>query len=147
MSPTGDTGGDRGRRVRIGDAERDEVLAALQEHLSAGRLTVEEYEERAAAVVAARYAEDLRELLADLPPTEERRQREERQRRPAAPLWWRGLLPFPVPLLVGLVVLAVILAPGPPFLLFPLLWFMLFFGIARGRRWHDAPACDARRVV
>jgi Domain of unknown function (DUF1707) len=154
MDPTNDrrSGQDDARRVRIGDAERDEVLNALQEHLAAGRLDVDEYEQRAERVVAARYAEDLDELLDDLPPTDAQR---ERQRRQAPrPPQWRGWLPFPVPLMIGLAVLAVIALPGPPFLLFPLLWITLFFGFARGRwgwnrwdRWDRPSACTERQVV
>jgi hypothetical protein len=136
MDPTNDpeAGGDR-RRVRIGDAERDEVLNALQEHLAAGRLDVDEYEQRAERVVAARYAEDLEELLADLPPTEA--QQRQRRREAPRPPRWQGLLPFPVPLMIGLAVLAIVALPGPPFLLFPLLWVALFFGLAR-RPWIGA---------
>jgi hypothetical protein len=147
MDPTESSasGRDRDKRVRIGDAERDEVLNALQEHLSAGRLDVNEYEQRAERVVAARYAEDLDEVLADLPPTEAQRQRRQEARRPQ----WQGALPFPVPLMIGLAVLAVIALPGPPFLLFPLLWVLLIFGFAR-RRWGGYAgwdACSGRRVV
>lgn len=141
MDPTNDpqAGGDR-HRVRIGDAERDEVLNALQEHLAAGRLDVDEYEQRAERVVAARYADDLEELLTDLPPTEAQRQRRREDPRPPR---WQGLLPFPVALMIGVAVLAVIALPGPPFLLFPLLWIGLLFGFAsrsRGRACGYAPA-------
>lgn len=116
------------RRIRIGDAERDEVLTALQEHLAAGRLTVDEYEERAEQVVAARYADDLAQVLTDLPPTEA-----EQQRRRSARSRWQERLPLPVPLLIGLAVLAIVALPGPPFLLLPLLWIGLFVAFTRGR--------------
>jgi hypothetical protein len=136
------------RRVRIGDAERDEVLSALQEHLAAGRLDVDEYEQRAERVVAARYAEDLDALLDDLPPTEAQQQREQRRAGPTPP--WRGRSPVPVPFLVALAVIAIIALPGPPFLLFPLLWVALFFAFARGRwgwnRDSSAP-CTGRQQV
>lgn len=124
--------GDHGH-VRIGDAEREEIMTALQEHLAAGRLTVEEYEERAERAVAARYADDLDDLLTDLPPTEAQQER----RAAAAPPWaqWRRALPLPMPLLVGLAVLVIIALPGPPFLLFPLLWIGVFFAFARHRPW------------
>jgi Domain of unknown function (DUF1707) len=149
MDSTNDPRSDHdARRVRIGDAERDEVLSALQEHLSAGRLDVDEYEQRAERVVAARYAEDLDALLDDLPPTEAQQQREQRRARHATP--WRGRPPVPVPLLFALAVIAVIALPGPPFLLFPLLWVALFFAFARGRwdwnRDSSAP-CSGRQQV
>jgi len=149
MDPTDHTGPGRddSRRVRIGDAEREEVLNALQEHLAAGRLDVDEYEQRAERVVAARYAEDLGDLLSDLPPTEA----EQEQRRARRPPHWQGRLPFPVPLMIGLAVLAIIALPGPPFLLFPLLWIGLFFAFARcrghWREWDGGGARDGRQVA
>jgi hypothetical protein len=143
MDPTDNTGPgpDDARRVRIGDAEREEVLNALQEHLAAGRLDVDEYEQRAERVVAARYAEDLRDLLSDLPPTEAEQERRRARRAP----YWQGRLPFPVPLMIGLAVLAVIALPGPPFLLFPLLWIGLFLAFARCRgQWQAGDGDGAR---
>ncbi|WP_344936185.1 DUF1707 domain-containing protein [Sphaerisporangium flaviroseum] len=53
--------------LRIGDAERDEVMAALREHFARGRLTYEELDERLDSTLAARTAGDLRRLTADLP--------------------------------------------------------------------------------
>jgi hypothetical protein len=148
MDPIDNTGrrGDDSRRVRIGDAEREEVLNALQEHLAAGRVDVDEYEQRAERVVAARFAEDLEEVLADLPPTEA-----EQHRRAQRPPLWQGRLPFPVPLMVGLAALAIFALPGPPFLLFPLLWVGLFLAFTRRcgswDQWHDATAHRRERVA
>ncbi|WP_345694569.1 DUF1707 domain-containing protein, partial [Nonomuraea thailandensis] len=56
-----------GHAVRVGDAERDAVAAALREHYAQGRLTGEDLDERLAAVLTARYAEDLHRVTADLP--------------------------------------------------------------------------------
>ncbi|MGA8116307.1 MAG: DUF1707 domain-containing protein [Actinocatenispora sp.] len=53
--------------VRIGDAEREQALTALGEHLSAGRLDIDEYGERSAVVTAARTRQDLTALFTDLP--------------------------------------------------------------------------------
>jgi len=53
--------------LRIGDAEREEALKALGEHMSVGRLDVDEYGERAARVTAARTRGELTELFVDLP--------------------------------------------------------------------------------
>lgn len=150
MDPTNEPRSDHDtRRVRIGDAERDEVLNALQEHLAAGRLDVDEYEQRAERVVAARHAEDLDALLEDLPPTEAQQRREQQHVTRTPP--WRGRPPVPVPLLIALAVIAIIALPGPPFLLFPLLWVALFFAFARGRwgwnRWDTPPACANRQQV
>jgi hypothetical protein len=56
--------------VRIGDAERDTAVERLGEHFAAGRLTKEEFDERATQASAARYDDDLRPLFADLPGAE-----------------------------------------------------------------------------
>jgi len=53
--------------LRIGDAERESASNALGEHLSAGRLDVDEYGERTARVVAARTWGELLALFTDLP--------------------------------------------------------------------------------
>ncbi|MFC4531887.1 DUF1707 SHOCT-like domain-containing protein [Sphaerisporangium dianthi] len=53
--------------LRIGDAERDEVAAALREHFAQGRLTHEELDERLDTALAARTAGELRQVTADLP--------------------------------------------------------------------------------
>lgn len=53
--------------LRIGDAERDEVAAALREHYAQGRLTPEELDERLEATLAARTTDELTRILDDLP--------------------------------------------------------------------------------
>ena len=53
--------------LRAADTDRAAVAAALGEHMAAGRLTVEEYEERVARAYAARTYGDLDALTADLP--------------------------------------------------------------------------------
>ena len=53
--------------VRIGDADREQALTALGEHLSAGRLDVDEYGERSARVTAAKTRRELTDVFADLP--------------------------------------------------------------------------------
>lgn len=53
--------------IRIGDAEREAAVAALGEHFAAGRLTKDEYDERADVAWAARTHADIRPLFADLP--------------------------------------------------------------------------------
>ncbi|NEK60148.1 DUF1707 domain-containing protein [Geodermatophilus sabuli] len=54
--------------LRAADADRAAVAAQLGEHMSAGRLTVVEYDERLARAYAARTYGELAELTADLPP-------------------------------------------------------------------------------
>jgi hypothetical protein len=53
--------------LRAADSDRQAVAAALGRHLSDGRLTVEEYDERLARAYAARTYGELGVLLADLP--------------------------------------------------------------------------------
>lgn len=53
--------------LRIGDAERDRVCDLLAEHFQAGRLTADEFDQRAGSAVNAVTEGDLRRLLADLP--------------------------------------------------------------------------------
>lgn len=52
---------------RIGDRERQQARDALMAAYGEGRLTLEEYEDRVAAVLDARFAHDLEPLFADLP--------------------------------------------------------------------------------
>jgi hypothetical protein len=53
--------------LRASDADRDAVLSELSEHFQAGRLTAEEFDERAGQALAARTYGELRNLLRDLP--------------------------------------------------------------------------------
>ncbi|WP_433265396.1 DUF1707 SHOCT-like domain-containing protein [Actinosynnema sp. CS-041913] len=55
------------RDIRIGDAEREQALRLLGEHLGEGRLDVDEYGDRSARVTAARTRGDLLALFGDLP--------------------------------------------------------------------------------
>jgi hypothetical protein len=60
---------DRNRlpQMKASDADRDAVVAALSEHFQTGRLTPEEFDERAGRALAARTLGELDELMADLP--------------------------------------------------------------------------------
>jgi hypothetical protein len=53
--------------IRVGDAEREEALRALGDHMSAGRLDIDEYGERTARVAASKTRGDLLALFKDLP--------------------------------------------------------------------------------
>lgn len=53
--------------IRIGDAERESAIEALGQHLTAGRLDMDEYGGRTAAASQARTVADLRALFDDLP--------------------------------------------------------------------------------
>ncbi|TNC20702.1 DUF1707 SHOCT-like domain-containing protein [Amycolatopsis alkalitolerans] len=53
--------------MRLSDAERDEAIEALSEHVRTGRLDIDEYGTRSAKVTAAKTRGDLAPLFADLP--------------------------------------------------------------------------------
>ncbi|PXY26902.1 DUF1707 SHOCT-like domain-containing protein [Prauserella muralis] len=53
--------------IRISDAERDEAVTALGAHMSTGRLTLAEYEDRCSRALAARTRGELEQLFGDLP--------------------------------------------------------------------------------
>ena len=54
-------------KIRASDADRDRTAALLREHLAAGRLTSEEFNERLDKAYAAKTMGDLDKLLEDLP--------------------------------------------------------------------------------
>lgn len=100
---------------RIGDAEREAAITALGEHYAAGRLTKEEFDERADQAWAARTASGLWPLFADLPrppsPHATRAAGPAPVGRSAVPptsadRWWWG--PVLTPILAVLVTLAVL---------------------------------------
>ncbi len=134
--------------VRIGDEERERAVAALGEHYAVGRLTKEEYDERAAAAWAARTGSGLQPLFVDLPAphglvTPKQPQRTQRPPAPGAfprPPRRRGRgawSVFPVvPVLVGLFLLALLTGfPWFPFwVLFGLTWLVRSGGCGGHRR-------------
>jgi DUF1707 SHOCT-like domain len=69
MTESGGTesGGTGGGGLRIGTAERNSAMKALDEHLNEGRLGVEEYADRSAVAANATTAAELRGLFTDLP--------------------------------------------------------------------------------
>ena len=56
-----------GPELRIGDDDREAAVTALGEHYAAGRLTKDEYDERAERAWEARTMSALTPLFADLP--------------------------------------------------------------------------------
>ncbi|WP_051132922.1 DUF1707 SHOCT-like domain-containing protein [Nocardia paucivorans] len=53
--------------ARVSVQARERALLELSEHLSAGRLSVTEFDERSAAIAAASSTTELAEVFADLP--------------------------------------------------------------------------------
>lgn len=54
-------------QLRISDQNRESALTALGEHMTAGRIDIEEYGERSARITAAKTRGELVEIFADLP--------------------------------------------------------------------------------
>jgi uncharacterized membrane protein len=54
-------------RMRVSDADREQVSALLREHYAEGRLTSDELDERITATLSAKTFGDLRRVMADLP--------------------------------------------------------------------------------
>jgi hypothetical protein len=132
--------------LRVSQAERDEVVTVLAGHFADGRLTVEEYEERVEAALAARTGRDLEPLLEDLPADD----------RPAAPARTRHrrvprsfgapLVPARLLAVAAVVVLAIATGPWALWLLWPALVFTGGCGFGR-RHGHvrDDVRADAAR--
>jgi hypothetical protein len=53
--------------LRVSDADRDRALADLSEHFQAGRLTLDEFDERSGQALRAKTARELAGLFTDLP--------------------------------------------------------------------------------
>jgi len=53
--------------LRVSDAERDRAVSELSEHFQAGRLTLDEFQDRSGQALAARTGRELRHLFTDLP--------------------------------------------------------------------------------
>jgi hypothetical protein len=121
--------------MRASDADRDAVLSDLSEHFQAGRLTSEEFDERAGQALAARTWGELRDLLRDLPttlPGPRVPATASPAARPERPFGRRA--PIPVPVLVGIgiaIAVSVGIAHG-----WGLLWLVLVaWFIARRLTW------------
>jgi Domain of unknown function (DUF1707) len=127
--------------LRVSQAERDEVAAALAGHYADGRLTVEEYEERVGAALGARTGRDLEPLLADLPAADPPRSPARTRRGPEP----RSMRPPEIPVrllaVTGVVVLAIATGPWALWLLWPALLFT--GGCGFGRR-HGRVRADFR---
>jgi len=57
--------------LRVSDQDRDRTLEVLGQHAAAGRLTLDEHEERASLVLAAKTRGDLATVTRDLPAVDE----------------------------------------------------------------------------
>jgi hypothetical protein len=121
--------------VRASDAEREHHADQLREHAAAGRLTLEELDERLDRVYAARTHGELAPIVADLPAPVHA------PARPATRARRGDLVPF---VAVNLVLIAIWAATGGGYFwpIWPLLGWGLSFaapcGRARPQRRHPA---------
>ena len=76
--------------LRAGDEEREATVRRLRDHCAAGRLTLEELDERAASAYAATTVDALERLVADLPDAPVRR----RPHRSPHRNFWPGVAAF-----------------------------------------------------
>src|SRR3954471_23389082 len=113
-------------RMRAGDKERQQVVEQLGTHFGAGRLTVEEFDERVVRAHASVYLDELPALTADLPSDPEPRNRTTRapMRGPS------GVLVVLIAMLLAWSLVTAVVYGAPP--LFALFLVFLFL---RHRRW------------
>lgn len=123
--------------LRVGDAERNEVIEALSQHYSAGRLDQAELDERLGRASSAKTGADLTGILTDLPPLV--------SSPPAAPP-----RPLRTAMWVAVALVLIVLAvpwrlgpwgwwfPHPPLFLVGLV-FLAVWMRSRRRRWHSVP--------
>ncbi|MDQ6688011.1 MAG: DUF1707 domain-containing protein [Actinomycetota bacterium] len=127
--------------LRISDAEREASVSSLGEHYAVGRLTREEYDQRAEAAWAARTRGDLLPLFTDLeaPPPPGRTGRGQVAARPSRP-WWHSTSRLVLVGLVGVLVALAVLTHLPWILVGLAVWF---FCLRPSR--HRGPAYNRRR--
>lgn len=121
--------------IRISDSEREDALGKLGEHMSAGRLDIDEYGERTARVTAAKTRGQLLDLFGDLP---EPRPVFGRPAPPAepvgrAPSVARKVAPVLVPVVFVVLAFSLMFLVKVPFVI--LLLPFLFF-VVSGSRWR-----------
>jgi len=137
MAPQQTPGSDR-PRIRASDGEREQVAHILRTAMGEGRLTLDEGEQRLAAVYAAVYRDDLGQFTADLPENgryalaelPEAKRAVVRDRRRKAAVVSAAVLAAAA--LVGVVLLSGGHFLWPGFLFF----FIMLRPLARGRHHH-----------
>lgn len=128
-------------QLRIGDAEREQAAAELGEHYAQGRITTEEHAERLDRIWAARTRADLAPVFRDLPgrygPVDAPVRRTTSWPARRGPRF--GLLPGPLALVLGVLLVLTIVTHLPLLLLGALVALVV---VARRRRYGGAgPWC------
>ena len=124
-------------QLRMSDAEREQAATDLGEHYAQGRLTTEEHSERLDRIWAARTRGELGPIFSDLPTGAT-------APRAAAPgparprPRFRGI-PFPLLVLLGILIAVTVVTNLPWILIGLAIWFVLARGVCGGRahqRWR-----------
>ena len=117
-------------RMRAGDKDRQRVVEQLGKHFAEGRLTVEEFDERAVRAHASVYLDELPGLTADLPRDPEPHRRPTRSQKRVQ----SGVFLLFIALLLAWSMVAAVIYGAPP--LFALFLLFLFLRHRRSsRRW------------
>lgn len=124
--------------IRIGDAEREQAVQSLGEHLRAGRLNVAEYDERLEQAFAARTEAELTPLFTDLPGGSPRSGPTPAPGR--SERWARRTMPVPIRLVVMLALIAAaiivtVFIAFPPLFLIPLVWLFVIRRVGSHRHY------------
>jgi hypothetical protein len=135
--------------IRASDEDRGRTAAALGEHYAAGRLTLEEFQERLDKVYAATTLGELGRLMTDLPGADLGRVPERRAPGPVqvpaggSVLAWRAAWRFWLAIsVVAFVIWLLGGASGGPWFL----WVAVPLGLLMLRRWMaGGPRRDGRR--
>ena len=136
--------------IRASDEDRSRTAAALGEHYAAGRLTLEEFQERLDKVYAATTLGELDRLMADLPGTDLSRLPERRAPRPVqvpasgSVLVRRAVWRFWCA--IGVVAFAIWLLSGASSGLW-FLWVAVLLALLMLRRWIAGDPRHGRRPV
>jgi Domain of unknown function (DUF1707)/2TM domain len=108
--------------LRVGDAERELVASQLADHHAAGRLSLDELDERLTATWSARTRAELAATLVDLP-TPASAQPTASARRPLSPavVGWRLHLVSYLTVIAGLWLIWALTGSGYPWPIWPML--------------------------
>jgi hypothetical protein len=129
--------------IRVSDSEREDALGKLGEHMSAGRLDIDEYGDRSAKVTTAKTRGELLDLFGDLPEPKPAFGHPALPPAPAAPRspsFGHRVAPVLIPVVaVALAFTLIFVAKLPFFFLLPLLFFAIGGPHRRGydQRRHD----------
>jgi hypothetical protein len=116
-------------RMRAGDKDRQRVVEQLGKHFAEGRLTVQEFDERAVRAHASVYLDELPALTADLPTDPE-----PPRRSPRSSMQVPGVVVLLIAMLLAWSIVAAVVYSVPP--LFGLFLLFLFLRHMRwSRRW------------